>query len=153
VHSIQRISSFTPSFFKQAIDHHGLPEKVVIDKSGANNASLENINLLFFLGGFLCVVDILQVKYFNNIIEQDHRFIKKIIRPIILGFKAFHLASATLMTALVASRHNPIIKEFYERLLEKGKPRKVALVACMRKLLVILNAMVRDDCCWNPELI
>ena len=39
-------------FFKQAIDHHELPEKVVIDKSGANNAGLENINLLFFLAGF-----------------------------------------------------------------------------------------------------
>jgi putative transposase len=49
----------------------------------------------FFSLGFLCVIDILQVKYLNNIIEQDHRFIKKITRPM-LEFKAFHSASATL---------------------------------------------------------
>lgn len=52
---------------------------------------------------------------------------------------------ATLyMGALVATRHNPVIKEFYERLLAAGKPKKVALVACMRKLLSILNAVLRD---------
>ena len=56
------------------------------------------------------------------------------------------------MAALVASRHNPTIKSFYNGLLERGKPKKVALVACMRKLLVILNAMVRDDKCWNEDL-
>jgi putative transposase len=93
--SEQRDEAAATAFFKQAIDHHGLPEKVVIDKSGANNAGLENINLLFFLAGFFYVIDILQVKYLNNMIEQDHRFIKKITRPM-LGFKAFHSASATL---------------------------------------------------------
>jgi transposase len=41
------------------------------------------------------------------------------------------------MSAMVASRHNPLIREFYERLVKAGKPKKVALVACMRKLLVI----------------
>lgn len=56
------------------------------------------------------------------------------------------------MAALVASRHNPLIKTFYEKLLERGKPKKVALVACMRKMLVILNAMVRDNCYWQSEL-
>jgi transposase len=48
------------------------------------------------------------------------------------------------MATLVATRHNPVIKQFYERLLAAGKLKKVALVACMRKLLTILNAMVRD---------
>ena len=48
------------------------------------------------------------------------------------------------MATLVATRHNPVIKHFYERLLAVGKLKKVALVACMRKLLTILNAMVRD---------
>jgi transposase len=46
---------------------------------------------------------------------------------------------------VVATRYNPVIKQFYERLLAAGKQKKVALVACMRKLLTILNAMVRDD--------
>lgn len=58
---------------------------------------------------------------------------------------------ATLyMGALVATRHNPVLKEFYGRLLSAGKPKKVALVACMRKLLSILNAVLRDRSCWRP---
>ena len=53
------------------------------------------------------------------------------------------------MGALVASRHNPAIRDFYQRLLAAGKPKKVALVASMRKLLVILNAMLNhgSPCC------
>ena len=61
---------------KQAVEHNELPSKVVIDKSGANNSGLENINILIFLVGLLCFIDILKVKYLNNIVEQDHRFIK-----------------------------------------------------------------------------
>ena len=51
--------------------------------------------------------------------------------------------------ALVGSHHNSILKEFYERLVAAGKPKKVALVACMRKLLVILNAVLRDRTLWR----
>ena len=50
---------------------------------------------------------------------------------------------ALYMATLVAMRHNRVIRTFYQRLLEAGKPKKVAIVACMRKLLTILNAMVR----------
>ena len=57
--------------------------------------------------------------------------------------------AALYMGALVATRHNPVIAEFYERLLKAGKPKKVALVACMRKLLSILNAMIRDRTPWR----
>ena len=53
------------------------------------------------------------------------------------------------MATLVATRHNPVIRQFYERLLAKGKLKQVALVACMRKLLVILNAMIRDNKTWQ----
>jgi transposase len=56
------------------------------------------------------------------------------------------------MAALVASRHNVVIRAFYERLLAAGKPKKVALVACMRKLLIILNAMVRSGKPWDESL-
>ncbi|BBL80531.1 IS110 family transposase ISMno7 [Rubrobacter xylanophilus DSM 9941] len=56
---------------------------------------------------------------------------------------------ALYMGALVAARHNPTIREFYERLVKKGKPKKVALVACMRKLLAILNAVMRDRTGWR----
>jgi transposase len=53
------------------------------------------------------------------------------------------------MAALVAARHNPVLKPFYERLLAKGKPKKVALVAVARKLLIIANAIVRDQRPWR----
>ena len=56
------------------------------------------------------------------------------------------------MAALTAVRHNPPIRALYQRLIGKGKPKKVALTACMRKLLIILNAMVRDGTAWNPAL-
>jgi transposase len=59
--------------------------------------------------------------------------------------------SALYMSALVASRHNPRIKAFYERLVEAGKPKKVALTACMRKLLAILNSMLRHGEYWRGE--
>jgi transposase len=56
------------------------------------------------------------------------------------------------MATLCATRCNPVIRANYQRRLATGKPRKVALVACMRKLLVILNAMVRDGEPWNPQM-
>ena len=57
------------------------------------------------------------------------------------------------MGALVASRRNPVIREFYQRMLTAGKSKKVALTACMRKLLVILNSMVKSGQRWNPEMV
>lgn len=56
------------------------------------------------------------------------------------------------MGTLVATRFNPVIARFYQRLLAAGKPKKVALVACMRKLLIILNAMVRSGRPWDASL-
>ncbi len=61
--------------------------------------------------------------------------------------------AALYMAALTASQRNPVISEFYQRLRARGKPPKVALTACMRKLLVILNAMVRDSVPWDPNII
>jgi len=56
------------------------------------------------------------------------------------------------MAMLSATRHNPVLAPFYRRLLERGKSKKLALIACARKLLVILNAMMRDRTTWNPAL-
>ena len=53
------------------------------------------------------------------------------------------------MAALVAARHNPVLQRFYERLVELGKPKKLALTAVMRKLLTILNAILRDQKPWQ----
>ncbi|MFN3420275.1 MAG: transposase [Armatimonadota bacterium] len=52
--------------------------------------------------------------------------------------------AALYMATLVAIRFNPVIREYYERLLSRGKAKKAAMVACMRKMLIILNAMMRD---------
>jgi len=55
------------------------------------------------------------------------------------------------MAALVASRHNPILAAFYRRLRALGKAPKVALIAVARKLLTILNAMIKHQSRWNPK--
>jgi transposase len=61
--------------------------------------------------------------------------------------------SALYMAALSAIRCNPAIREFYQRLRHNGKPFKVAITACMRKLLVILNAMIRTKTPWSPAMV
>ena len=57
--------------------------------------------------------------------------------------------TALYMGAIVASRFNPVIRDFYQRLLAAGKPKKLALTACMRKLLIILNSMLKHGSSWN----
>lgn len=61
------------------------------------------------------------------------------------------LRATLYMATLVAVRHNPVLQAFYERLLAAGKAKKVALTACMRKLLTILNAMVKHQTPWQPQ--
>jgi len=56
--------------------------------------------------------------------------------------------SALYMSILTAIKFNPVIKKFYDRLVQKGKLKKVAMVACMRKLIIIMNAMIRDNSTW-----
>jgi putative transposase len=77
-------------FFKKAIRQHGLPDKVTIDKSGSNTAALDAFN-----GEDDINIEVRQIKYLNNLIEQDHRAIKRIVRPM-LGFKSSRSASITL---------------------------------------------------------
>jgi transposase len=61
--------------------------------------------------------------------------------------------AALYMSAVVAIQHNPVLRPFYERLCAAGKPKKVALTACMHKLVVILNAMVREGTPWCPPTL
>ena len=79
--SRRRDEEAASAFFARIIDNNGWPEKVVIDKSGANLAGLQNMNWLLVFHGWFWLIDILQVKYLNNIIEQDHGFITKLTRP------------------------------------------------------------------------
>ena len=70
-------------------------------------------------------------------------------RRIIWGGRA-QVRAALWMGALVAVQHNPVLRAFYARLLAAGKPKKVALTACMHKLLTILNALLRRRTPWQP---
>jgi transposase len=72
-------------------------------------------------------------------------------RRMIWGGRA-HVRTKLYMAALSAVRFNPLLRAHYVALLERGKARKLALVACMRKLLLILNAMLRDQQPWRPPL-
>jgi putative transposase len=77
-------------FLEHAIGQHGLPDKITIDKSGANTAAVQSIQ-----ADTGAPIELRQVKYLNNIVEQDHRAIKRIIRPM-LGFQSFHCARILL---------------------------------------------------------
>jgi len=70
----------------------------------------------------------------------------------IFGGRA-RVRSMLYMAALTALRFNPVIKAFYQRLVAKGKPHKVALTACMRKLLSIVNLMVRNQTSWKTDFV
>jgi len=63
-----------------------------------------------------------------------------------------YLRRMLYMAAVVASRFNPVIRTFYQRLLAAGKPKKLALTACMRKLVLIINAMLKNNQPWNQSL-
>lgn len=81
------------AFFRKAFKNNGMPDKVTIDKSGSNKCALDYFNdELEEKAQF----EVRQIKYLNNIVEQDHRFIKKRTKPM-LGFKNFSSAKATLM--------------------------------------------------------
>ena len=69
-------------------------------------------------------------------------------RRMIRGGRSY-LRRMLYMAAVVAARRNPVIRAFYQRLLAAGKPKKLALTACMRKLVLILNAMLKNNQPWN----
>ena len=78
--SEKRDESAARAFFEKVIGSNGLPDKVTMDKSGANKAGIDTINLhlalLFMLSGLFVQLTVRQIKYLNNIVEQDHRFIR-----------------------------------------------------------------------------
>jgi putative transposase len=67
-------------FFDKAIRENGTPDKVTMDKSGANKAAIDEVNR-----GRTVPITVRQVKYLNNIVEQDHRAIKRVTRPIVVS--------------------------------------------------------------------
>ena len=87
----QRDTEAALKFLKKAIRRNGLPETITIDGSDANEAAIKRYNQEHGTA-----IAIRQVKYLNNIVEQDHRAVKRITRPM-LGFKAFTAAQDTLV--------------------------------------------------------
>ncbi len=89
-------------FFAKALSSNGIPNKIVIDKSGANAAGIREVNRILKRFGCSAKVQTIRSKYLNNMIEQDHRFIKRRVRHM-CGFKSFRSASATLEGIEVAN--------------------------------------------------
>ncbi|WP_170766182.1 DDE-type integrase/transposase/recombinase [Ruegeria lacuscaerulensis] len=82
-------------FFAKALSSNGIPDKIVIDKSGAKIFGIREINRILKQYSCPATVQVIRSKYLNNIVEQDLRFIKRRVRHI-CGFKSFGSASATL---------------------------------------------------------
>ena len=93
--SERRSKAATTRCFARALEVNGLPRKIVIDKDGFNTAGIKAIHKM--LKSFGCPITIEKVrrKYLNNIFEQDHRFIKRRIQPM-MGFKSFDSAASAL---------------------------------------------------------
>ena len=87
----QRDEHAAKRFLTKAIRRHGVPEKITIDGSAANKAAMTSYN-----EEHGTAIEIRQIKYLNNIVEQDHRGVKRVTRPM-LGFKAFEAAQDTLV--------------------------------------------------------
>ncbi len=90
--SARRDKSSALSFFRKAIRYNNTPSKVVVDKIGSNKSALDALNTELDEDH---KIQIFQNKYLNNRVEQDHRFIKKRLKPM-LGFKSFHAANITI---------------------------------------------------------
>jgi putative transposase len=87
----QRDERAAKRFLTKAIRRHGVPEKITIDGSAANEAAIKSYN-----AEHGAAIIIRQVKYLNNVVEQDHRGVKRVTRPT-LGFKSFEAAQQTLV--------------------------------------------------------
>ncbi|MDO6481891.1 IS6 family transposase [Shimia thalassica] len=93
--SERRNTTAATQFFTKTLASSGIPLRIVIDKSGANGAGIKEVNKILKRFGCPTKITTVRSKYLNNVVEQDHRFIKRRTRPM-LGFKSFKSASATL---------------------------------------------------------
>lgn len=97
----RRDEAAATAFSMKAIGKNGWPDKVDIDKSGSNTAGQFNMNFLLVMCGWCWLITFRRTKVLNKIIEQDHRFIKKLTRPL-QTFKSLNSAAATLAGTEVA---------------------------------------------------
>jgi len=99
--SEQRDTADAKQFFAQTLLSNEIPQRIVIDKSRSKAAGIKEINKIFKRLGTGVKITTVQSKYLNNIVEQDHQFIKRRIRRM-LGFKSLQSAAATLEGIKVA---------------------------------------------------
>ncbi len=128
-------------------DHHDWQQKKDLLESVPGIGSVTAFTLLAHLPE-LGLLNEKQIAALVGVAPMNHDSGKWKGKRFVQGGRS-SVRSSLYMAALSASRFNPRICKFYESLIDRGKPKKVALVACMRKLLVILNAMVRDQKTWN----
>jgi len=128
----------------------------------SNQEWIDKVNLLKTIPGIGQVISTTLVSYLPELGQLTAKQISRLVgvapinhdsgqhkgKRMINGGRA-PVRASLYMGAVVAIRHNPIIKDFYERLLSRGKPKKLAITACVRKMLVILNAMIRDQKPWQ----
>jgi putative transposase len=100
--SKRRNKAAATTFFARALEVNGLPHKTVIDRSGANTAGINAVNRMLKSFGCPISIEMVRIKYLNNMVKQDHRKIKKRVRPM-LGFNSFASATATLEGIAVAN--------------------------------------------------
>lgn len=128
----------------------------------SNQEWIDKVNLLKTIPGIGQVISTTLVSYLPELGQLTAKQISRLVgvapinhdsgqhkgKRMINGGRA-PVRASLYMGAVVAIRHNPIIKDFNERLLSRGKPKKLAITACVRKMLVILNAMIRDQKPWQ----
>ncbi|WP_111560229.1 IS6 family transposase [Paracoccus sediminilitoris] len=100
-------------FFARAMEVNGLPRDIVIDKSAANTEAIKNINRMLKRFGCPDPIEMVRIKYLNNLVEQNHRFIKRGVRPM-LGFKSFKstIACIELVNMIRAGQFRPELRPF-----------------------------------------
>jgi len=139
-------------------------EKQVNDLIGANPAYQDKVNRLTTVKGIGPVVALTLIADLPELGQLNHKEISALVgvapfcrdsgtmkgKRTIWGGRA-SVRAALYMAAVSAISHNPPIKTFYQRLLQNGKAKKAAIVACMRKLLIVVNSMIKNEADWNPN--
>ncbi|WP_298937413.1 IS6 family transposase [uncultured Ruegeria sp.] len=100
--SAKRDTAAAKKVFANALYHNGIPTRITIDRSRSNAAGINEVNKIFKRLQIPVQIDTVRSKYLNNIVEQDHRFVKRLTKPM-LGFKSFISAAATLAGIEVAN--------------------------------------------------
>ncbi len=103
-------------FLARAMELNGLPRKIVIAKSAADTVSIKDINRMLKRFGCPVPIQMVPIKYLSNLVEQDHRFIKRRVRPM-LGFKSIESAASTiagieLVNMIRKRRFRPALRPF-----------------------------------------